>query len=147
VMVKDGKIGQRVAIIGGSGVGLGIAVYLLRHGEHEITIIDEAGKPGRDVNPFYFWQYMALMKKKKVNFMKRTRVTAIEGGLVSVLGPSGEGAVEADSIIMSVFYPEEEVWGRNASALAKEVYFIGDAKKPRRIINAIHDGYRLGMVL
>ncbi|HBL22922.1 MAG TPA: NADH oxidase [Deltaproteobacteria bacterium] len=147
VMLKDRKIGQKVAIIGGSGVGLGVAVYLLRHGEHEITIIDEAGKPGRDVNPFYFWQYMALMKKKRVNFMKSTRVTAIEDGRISVISPSGESTVEADSIIMSVFYPEEEVWGRKASTVAKEVYFIGDAKKPRRIINAIHDGYRLGMVL
>ncbi len=29
----------------------------------------------------------------------------------------------------------------------KEIHFIGDAKKPRRLLNAIHDGYRLGMEL
>ncbi len=147
VMAKGEKIGQKVVIIGGRGAGLGLAVYLLRQGDHEITVVDEAGKPGRDVNPFYFWQYMALMRKKKVNFMMRTRVGAVEEGVVRVLGPSGEGAVEADSIIMSLFYPEEDIWRDMAHTLAGEAYFIGDAKKPRRLLNAIHDGYRLGMVL
>jgi len=80
--------------------------------------------------------------------MMRTRVGAIEEGVVRVLGPSGqEGAVEADSIIMSLFYPEEGTWKDVAHTLAGETHFIGDAKKPRRLLNAIHDGYRLGMVL
>jgi 2,4-dienoyl-CoA reductase (NADPH2) len=147
VMAAGEKVGPRVVIIGAGGVGLGVAVYLLRSGEYEITVIDEAGKPGRDVNPFYFWQYMALMRKRKVSFMMRTAVNSVEDVRVRVTGPSGEGVVEADSVITSLMAPEEGVWKDTAGSLAKEVYFIGDAKKPRRLLNAIRDGYRLGMVL
>lgn len=147
VMVTGRKTGRRVVIMGAGGVGLGVAVYLLQSGEYEITVIDEAGKAGRDVNPFYFWQYMALMRKRKVNFMMRTVVNAVEDGRVRVTGPSGEGVVETDSVITSLMAPEEGVWKDTARSLASEAYFIGDAKKPRRLLNAIHDGYRLGMVL
>lgn len=147
VMAAGEKVRRRVVIMGAGGVGLGVAVYLLRSGEYEITVIDEAGKPGRDVNPFYFWQYMALMRKRKVNFMMRTVINSVEDGRVRVTGPSGEGVVETDSVITSLMAPEEDIWKNTAGSLAGEVYFIGDAKKPRRLLNAIRDGYRLGMVL
>ena len=139
--------GRKVAILGAGGVGLGVAVYLLRAGDHEITVFDHAPKPGRDVNPFYFWQYMALMKKKKVNFMMLTSVDAIDGQSIKFSGAKGEGSLEFDTVVMAVLYPEDGIWKQSAGSLAKEVYFIGDAKKPRRLLNAIHDGYRLGMVI
>ncbi len=141
------KLGKRIVILGGGGAGLGTAVHLLRHGDYQITVIDEAARPGKDVNPFYLWQYTALMRRKKVDLMMRTRIVGIEGGMIRVLGPSGESVVQADSIISAMFYPEEGEWKKLAPTLAKEAYFIGDAKKPRRLNNAIHDGYRLGMVL
>ncbi len=147
VMMETARPGRRIAIIGAGGVGLGVAVYLLRKGDYEITVLDEAPKPGRDVNPFYFWQYMALMKKKKVNFMMRTSVNEIKGNGVRFTGASGEGSSEFDTVVMAIMYPEEGVWRESAGSLADEVYFIGDAKKPRRLLNAIHDGYRLGMVI
>lgn len=147
IMANGHAPGKSVVIIGAGGAGLGVAVFLLRNFDSQITIVDEAAKPGRDVNPFYLWQYMALMKKKKVVLKTLTKVVAIDGGRVRVIGPSGEDTLEADSVIMALFHPEAGLWENNAQSLAKEVYFIGDAKKPRRLNNAIHDGYRLGMVL
>lgn len=147
IMMDIVQPGRRVAIIGAGGVGLGIAVYLLRKGDFEVTMLDEAQKPGRDVNPFYFWQYMALMKRKKVNFMMRTSVSSIDSGAVRFISPSGEASSEFDTVIMSVLYPEGGIWWQSAASLAGEVHFIGDAKKPRRLLNALHDGYRLGMVI
>jgi 2,4-dienoyl-CoA reductase (NADPH2) len=147
IMLEIIEAGHKVAIVGAGGAGLGVAVYLLRKGDHEITVFDEAPKPGRDVNPFYFWQYMALMRKKKVNFMMRTSIHDVGVGSVTFAGPSGEGSQEFDTVIMAIMHPEDGIWRRSAESLAKEVYFIGDAKKPRRLLNAIHDGYRLGMVI
>jgi NADPH-dependent 2,4-dienoyl-CoA reductase/sulfur reductase-like enzyme len=146
VIGENKKPGQRVIIIGGSGVGLGTAVFLLHHGNYEITIIEESKKIGRDVNPFYLWQYIGLMKKNKVLFLSQTKVANIEDKFVHVTGPLAEKTIEADSIVMAMFKPEKNL-RQETKGIAKEVYFIGDAKKPRRLNNAIHDGYRLGMVL
>ncbi len=142
----DEKPGQRVVIMGGSGIGLGTAVFLLNRGDYRITVIEESKKIGRDVNPFYLWQYMALMKKNKVLFHTQTKVTRIENNLVHISGPLGEKSIETDSIIMALFRSEES-WRHETQGFMKEIFVIGDAKKPRRLNNAIHDGYRLGMVL
>lgn len=140
--------GKRVVIIGGNGVGLGIAVFLLRHGDYQITIIEKSSKPGKDVNPFYLWQYIKLMKERKVNILTRATVSLIEDRQVIVSIPlDGEKTIAADSVVMALLEPDAHWRNDVLLDIAKEVHFIGDARKPRRLNNAIHDGYRLGMVL
>jgi 2,4-dienoyl-CoA reductase (NADPH2) len=147
IIVEKHRPGKRVVIIGGSGVGLGIAVFLLRHGDYQITIIEKSSKPGKDVNPFYLWQYIKLMKEKKVILLTSTKVSSIKDHQVSVSSQhTGEKSIETDSVIMALLEPDE-YWYNSTLNIAKEVHFIGDAKKPRRLNNAIHDGYRLGMVI
>lgn len=143
IMVKGHKPGEKVAIIGGSGVGLGVAIFLLRQGDYKITIIEESGKLGRDVNPFYLWQYIRLMKTKKTAFLLNTGVQEIGKGVLYLNG-GGVRDIEPDSVIVAVMDAEKK-W--KDPEIAKEVYFTGDAKRPRRLNNVIHDGYRLGMVI
>ena len=143
IMVKGQKPGERVVIIGGSGAGLGVAIFLLRQGDYRITIIEESGKIGRDVNPFYLWQYVRLMKARKAVFLMNTGVERIGEGIVHLAG-KGTNIVVADSVVAAVLEAEKK-W--RDPGIAGKVYFTGDAKRPRRFNNAIHDGYRLGMVI
>jgi 2,4-dienoyl-CoA reductase (NADPH2) len=146
IFMQGKKPGNNVVIIGGSGAGLGVAVYLLRNGDFQITVIEKGSKIGRDVNPFYLWQYMALMKKKKVIFYARSKVKDIIEKKVHITGPKGDIVLEPDSIIMAELRPDK-TWHEAIKNIAADVYFIGDAKKPRRLQNAIHDGYRVGMAI
>ncbi|MBN2403821.1 MAG: FAD-dependent oxidoreductase [Spirochaetes bacterium] len=146
IIAEEKKPGRNIVIIGGSGTGLGIAVFLLRNNDYRITIIEEGSKPGRDVNPFYLWQYMGLMKKKNVIFYTRSRVIETGEKTVRFACPKGEIVLNPDSIIMARSEPNK-AWHNAFIDITPEVYFIGDAKKPRRLQNAIHDGYRTGMAL
>jgi 2,4-dienoyl-CoA reductase (NADPH2) len=138
--------GKRLLIVGGDGVGLAVAVYLLRKGEYDLTIIEESGRLGRDVSPFYLWRYLKLFKERGVTFITRAMLGKIEDGTVSVSSPKGVRSVAVDNIITAT----RETDGRCMDAFAGTVpviRLIGDVKRPRRIHNAIQDGYRLGMVL
>jgi len=141
IMAKGVKPSRRSVIIGGNGVGLGVAVYLLRTGEYELTVVEEGARLGRDVNPFYLWQYVRLLKEKKVTLIAGARILGIEGQRLLVSGPSGQRTIEFDGIISAVQEPSK-AW---QPVPGRESYSIGDAKQPRRINNAIHDGYRMGM--
>lgn len=146
-IIREGRRpGKRVLVVGGDGVGLAVAVYLLRHGEFDLTLIEESGRLGRDVNPFYLWRYLKLFKERSMNFMTRASLIRSEGGTASISSPKGEKRVEIDDIIMA----EREVagdWKSELAGTAPAVYAVGDAKRPRRLHNAIHDGYLLGMEL
>jgi 2,4-dienoyl-CoA reductase (NADPH2) len=139
-----GAVPRRVLILGGDGVGLGLAVFLLRHGDHEITVVEESGILGRDVNPFYLWQYMGLMRKRKVAFLTGSRITAAEGKTMVVTGEKGEKRVEVDGLVTAQRRPVTPS-DLGLGATAVPLLVIGDAKKPRRLLGAIHDGYRRGM--
>jgi hypothetical protein len=68
------------------------------------------------------------------------------GRTCACIGPSGEKTLEGDSVVMTVFETGGDFF-KNTGEFSGEVFIIGDARKPRRLNNAIHDGYRLGMVL
>lgn len=132
----------KTVIIGGEGLGMAIAVYLLNRGDFELTIVEEAGKLGRDVNPFYLWRFIKLFKERKVAILRNSRITGTTSGGLRVISGKEEKTLEATSIILALRDPAL-TW----KGVAPEVHLIGDAKRPRRLNNAIHDGYKLGMAL
>jgi 2,4-dienoyl-CoA reductase (NADPH2) len=134
----------RSVIIGGGGTGLSLAVFLIRQGTYELTILEKSRKVGHDVNPFYLWRYLGLLRKSGVRLMPGTTPAGVNVKGVLVGSGGEEKLIEADGIILA------EAAARSfriisTAAKEKRFYFIGDAKKPRRLHNAIHDGYRLGM--
>ncbi len=135
---------EHVVIIGGDGVGLGVAVFLLNHGEYDITILEESGKLGRDVSPFYLWQYIQLLKKKKARIVLRSKIAAAKENELSVVEKGEAKSIKFDNIVIAQRQAASH-WNGTLRNTKKEIYYIGDAKKPRRFLNAIHDGYRLGM--
>lgn len=137
---------KRTVIIGANGVGLGVAVFLLRNDDYELTIIEEGSKLGRDVNPFYLWQYIRLLKEKKVKIITQAKIKGFSGTALQVDQKGVSMDIETGSIIIALQEPQS-LWDSFALTHGKELYYIGDAKQPRRLNNAIHDGYRLGMVI
>lgn len=145
-IIISGKTPEEdVLIIGGDGVGLGVGVFLLNQGDYRITIIEEGKKIGRDVNPFYLWQYVKLFKTKKAMLLSDVKLKGKEGRNILIEKNDEVKPIEAGTIIVAQREPNISMGSLND--FAKQVYYIGDAKRPRRLNNAIHDGYRLGMKL
>lgn len=144
-LIARGKIpGKRVLIVGGDGVGLACAVYLLRTGEYEVTIVEESGRLGTDVSPFYLWRYLKLFKERGVSLLTRATPSGWASNRVSVASAKGDRVVEFDGIITTLRESRGEL-KRSFGDSAPEVFLIGDAKRPRRLHNAIHDAYRMGI--
>jgi 2,4-dienoyl-CoA reductase (NADPH2) len=146
IMGKGTRPSGKVLILGGEGAGLGVAVFLSSQGAYDLTIIEEGTKLGRDVNPFYLWGYMRILKEKKAILLRSSRLLGIEGRVARIAGAHGEQIIEVDTIIATQ-RQSAAFWEPALKDSGREVYLVGDAKRPRRLNNAIHDGYRLGMAL
>ena len=136
----------KVLILGGEGVGLGVAVFLASQGLYDLTIIEEGAKLGRDVNPFYLWGYMRILKEKKATLLRSSRLLAVDGRQARIAGARGEQVIEVDAIVATQRQSASS-WALALVGSNREVYFVGDAKRPRRLNNAMHDGYRVGMAV
>jgi 2,4-dienoyl-CoA reductase (NADPH2) len=146
IISQGKKPPKKTAIIGGNGVGLGVAVFLLRNGSYELTIIEESGKLGRDVNPFYLWQYVRLLKERGVKIYTRTGFKGISDSTLHLNIRGEDKSINVDGLVVAL-QASNRLWDSFAMKNGKEIHYIGDAKQPRRLNNAIHDGYRLGMVI
>jgi 2,4-dienoyl-CoA reductase (NADPH2) len=144
IIGKGKKPGRRVLILGGDGVGLACAVYLLGRGEHEITIVEGSGRLGTDMSPFYLWRYLKLFRERGVVSMTRAALTGLADGKAAVASAKGDRIVEVDDVVVTLREDREDL-KKSFQGLASEVFLIGDARRPRRLHNAIHEAYRIGM--
>jgi 2,4-dienoyl-CoA reductase (NADPH2) len=146
-IIGEGKRpGKRALIIGGDGVGVALAVYLLGRGEYALTLIEESGRLGRDVSPFYLWRFLKLFRERGVTLLTRAVPVGPEGKVWTISSPKGEKRVEVDHVIVATRETPEDVREALAGS-APAVYVVGDARRPRRLHNAVQDGYRMGMEL
>ena len=125
-------------------MGVAVAVYLLKSGEHEISIVEESGRLGRDVSPFYLWRYMKLFRERGVAIMTRATLSGLDGGRAFVTSAKEDRTVEVDDIVVTVRRDREDLRVLFEGS-ASEVFLLGDARRPRRLHNAIHEAFRMGM--
>ncbi|MCU0726919.1 MAG: FAD-dependent oxidoreductase, partial [Planctomycetes bacterium] len=145
LMQGEAPAGKRVVILGGKGVGIAAAQFLLHRGGHEISIVEDQEKVGRDVNASYVWRYVKKLKEGKVRLFTSSTTKAITDAGVVVAGPDGaETVVPADTVVVATPQPETSLVAALAGRFPK-VLTVGDVARVRRVHNATMDGYKAGL--
>jgi len=164
-------LGRRVAVIGGGAVGLETALLvakigtltaaqleflmfhraetdetlheLLHRGSKEVTVFEMLARAGQDVGKSSRWVLMKELGDRHVTVRTQTRVEAIEPDGSVVTSSEGEGTRREpfDTVILAVgSAPRHEL----SEALRKEgipFQTVGDCNSPRKILDAVHEGY------
>ncbi|MDP8238600.1 MAG: FAD-dependent oxidoreductase [Candidatus Hatepunaea meridiana] len=159
VFTGKANISGNVVILGGGGAAISLALYVIGKLEKEgltdasIAMIDPAARFGADVNPSYIWRYRLRLKAAKVGQLTFGKVKEItDKGVLTdwtiVNRKTKEKQkftnqiVPADTVILATLIPNKDLtYGAHKS----DVSMIGDCVWVRRGIDAIQDGYRLGM--
>ena len=140
--VFEGPVrGERAVVIGGQGVGIAVALYLSGKGL-KVSIVEGERRLGRDVTPFYLWRYLQVLKGRGAEILTQHEALRFEDGRLMCRCPEGERTLEADLFVTAMREDREvelETWRR----WAPEVLLVGDARRPRRLHNAVHEAYRL----
>ena len=159
VFTGRAKIGKNVVIIGGSGAAISLTLYVIealqRDGieDSSIAMIDPAPRFGADVNPSYIWRYRLRLKQAKVRQLTFGNVKEItDDGVLAdwtivdrktkEKQKFKDQIVPADTVILSILVPNKDL---GYGAYQGDISKIGDCLWVRRGIDAIQDGYRLGM--
>jgi 2,4-dienoyl-CoA reductase (NADPH2) len=174
VLAGKATVGKKVIIVGGNAVGLETALYLasqgtlspevlhflmvnkaesldtleqlLDRGNKEVCVVEMTRKVAQDIGTSTRWTVMAELKRLGVKLATGAKAIEVTEAGLKIQKEDGEELLPADSIVMATGSKSEN---RLASIkdLAPELYVIGDAKKPRNALDAIKEGFLIGLRL
>ena len=131
--------GQRFAVVGGGMLGLETAEYLAVQG-NRVAVLKRYETIGRGIEPLYRDYLLRKLREHGVEIVTRVGVEAIQADGVLVRDDDGgERVVAADRVVLA---RGAKPSGGLAQAIQDlEPIVVGDAVQPRKIIDAIAEGY------
>ena len=137
------KTGQNVVIIGGGFVGLDTALYLAKQSK-KVTVVEALPEAGTGIEPStrlsLFRKPGGLIDKYKIAIMTRSPVTEVRDDGVETVDELGHRTfIKADTVICAA--GRKSVLNSRLMEDIEEGYVIGYAREPRKIIDAIHEGF------
>ena len=133
--------GERVIVAGGGMVGCETAVYLSRQGK-KVTVVEMMPKLVPEGASFIAKMgLLNLVKESDVEVLTSTKLLEVTGEGTVVASDSVERVLKADSVILALgFRPLS--WLRDAlEGKVPELHVIGDCNQPRKILDAMWEGF------
>lgn len=145
VLTGKASTGEKVVVIGGELVGCETADFLSEQGK-KLTVVRRGPEMAGKMYPSNRQALLSRLKRKKV-----TMITGIkqykeitEAGLVVVDSGGKTRTLEADTIVIAAGAVRNDLLAQDIRSKVKEVHLAGDCVEPRRVLEAIHEGARLG---
>jgi len=166
VLKKEAELGHQVVIVGGGHIGCEVALYAAQKSHippeaaqflaannalgfddamamnqqaRSVTIIEERNQ----IAPYYGrtskWPIMLGLRQKNVKLKTGTKCVEIHEDRVTVEHEDGEKAIEADTVVITSGYTEEKQLYRQLKEKVPALFVIGDAKKLRSCLAAVHE--------
>ncbi len=169
------ECGDRVVVIGGGATGCEVALRLSERGTidaeivafllinqaeppeeilrlatrgtREVTMVEMARKIGADIGKSTRWGTIQDLDRFGVKTLKRTEVLRITPEAVVVRSGENQQEIPADSVVLAVGVEQEAGLLPELEELGLRVETVGDARSPRKALDAIHEGFDLGWEL
>ena len=141
------EAGESVVVIGGGIVGCETALYSAKKGK-KVTIVEVLDSVARDMYSVNRMHLLKLLSDAGVEILTETRVLEITGEGVGVAGKDGKKrTLVADTVMLAVGLRAEDELVEQVGEGVPEVYAIGDCREPRKVINAIWEGFRAARLI
>jgi 2,4-dienoyl-CoA reductase-like NADH-dependent reductase (Old Yellow Enzyme family)/thioredoxin reductase len=141
------RIGKKVAVVGGGLVGCETAEFLAERGK-TVKIVEILDEIAVGVCLSIKAGLVHRLKASGINMLTGLKCNEItQNGLIAT-GKGGERKfIEADTIVLAAgAEPNIHLLTALEDGVA-EIHLVGDCAEPRRILQAISDGYRAGLSL
>jgi 2-enoate reductase len=145
VLLGNKEVGNSVIIIGGGIVGCETALYLMKKGK-DVTILEALDSVMHDVYPINRMHLLNLISSAKI--LTEITVTEInDKGVIIENEHDRNRALSTDTVIVAAGFRSRKELFESLKHTCSEIYTIGDCVKPRKIINAIWEGFRIARMI
>ena len=147
VLMGRQRAGESAVIIGGGLVGCETALHLAQKGKN-VTIVEILDSVMPEVPPANSMHLLKLLADMDVQILTETKFLEITGNGITIADKYGKrSTLDADTIVLAMGLRSNEGLLDALRDKVPEVYAIGDCVAPRKVINAIWEGFRIARLI
>ena len=142
ILCSQLDVGPTVIVVGGNAMGLETAEWLASK-KKRVIVVEMRDEVGSDIEPATKYALTDRLHDYGVKFEVRKKVIeVVDNGVICLDENDQRRSLSADRVVFALGATPNKDLGRELPEKIKS-YVIGDAKEPRKIIDAISEAYAL----
>jgi 2,4-dienoyl-CoA reductase (NADPH2) len=139
------RVGQNVVIVGGGSMGCETAEFLVGEGK-KVTVLEMLPRIGADIGAWNRWLVIDRLVEANVRMETKAKAEEIKEKGVWI-GRDGIKCefFEADSVVIAAGMRPVNRLAEELEGKVPQLYHIGDSVKPRKVKEAIEEGFLTGL--
>ena len=147
VLLGKVSVGRRIIVIGGGMVGCETADFLGDKG-NELIIVEMLEELASGMSNLKKRLLLDRLNEKRVTLLVSTRVLEVtESGVVVTTHDGERKTLEADTVVLATETKAKSELFWALEGQFSELYLVGDGVEPRRIAEAMDEGFRIGCLI
>ncbi|MHA1941997.1 MAG: oxidoreductase [Candidatus Hodarchaeales archaeon] len=138
--------GDNVVLVGGGMIGCETAELLKSNGK-DVSIVEMLPKIARDVGPATRWSVTMRIARWGIKQYTSSKVIRIVDEGVEIERDGRIQTINADTIVVAAGMESNNKLLNGLNEKLPNIHTIGDSSQARRMLNAIHEGYDIGIKL
>jgi len=142
-VLRGAQVANNVVVAGGGMVGCEVALYLAEQGK-QVQIVEELAEVALDVEQETKKALFEGLAEHGVKSSPDSRLEEVIDGGVVIYKNGKKQQLKGDSIVVALGFEPRDNLIPEVKQLNIPVYTVGDCVAPRRIYDAIHEGFSTG---
>ncbi len=144
IFAGKNDLSDHTVVLNANQIGLETALFLSNRGK-EVTVIEEGDHFAPDMGPIGRFDLLNSLKKQGVEVFKQARLVRATNSQAAILIKGKEHSIKGDFSIVSVKQVVNNRLSKEIENTGLACHVIGDALLPRKALEAIEEGYGVGM--
>ena len=140
------KVGDKVVVLGAALVGCETALYLAHEGKKVTIVKMRLGIDiAEDLNAFSRQSLLQELAQNGVTILTNLTIKEFTAEGIVVTDKEGkQQTLKADTVVLALGAKSENKLAENLRGKVSELYVVGDCVSPRKIGEAMHEGFFAG---